>query len=545
MKKRRILIIEYKTGSTGKLSDMLSSLMYTVEKHSFRLEDITKAIEKFSPHVVIADMSLQADKNIIAKASTAQEKFRVPVIYFTEAINSRTLYQTMKTDHYGYIHTPYDENTLQTTIELALHKHKNDMSVKDNEFKYRELFNSMTSGVAVYTLEDYSTLHRLTDLNRIGEHILGVTREEVIGKPMIDILTGAKEYKLLDIINRVQETSIPEELTRAYYEDEKISGWFNRYIYKLPSGEIVHIFHDVTEQIKAEEELKTKQKELESLNLELAKTVVEETDKRKKNEQVIFEQSRFIAMGQLISGIAHQWRQPLSALGINIEDLEDAYISGELDSDYIKELTVDSMDLIKTISKTMDDLSNFFKSSNEDRVFSLNKVVAEVYSLLKARLFNSNINFILRYKLGNQTKEFFGNDLVSDISLMDEIMIEGAPAEFKQVLINTINNSIDAILKRMGQEHLTKGIINFEITSDGENVKISIEDNGTGIAPEISDKIFEPYITTKEEGTGVGLYLSKIIVEENMNGKIDVSSSENGFIVNILIPIKEIMQTNE
>ncbi len=87
------------------------------------------------------------------------------------------------------------------------------------------------------------------------------------------------------------------------------------------------------------------------LNVELAKTIVEETDKRKKNEQVLFEQSRFLAMGQMISAIEHQWRQPLSALGINIEDLEDAYISGDLDSDYIHDLTSDSMVLIKTISK--------------------------------------------------------------------------------------------------------------------------------------------------------------------------------------------------
>ncbi|PLX68715.1 MAG: hypothetical protein C0603_06060 [Denitrovibrio sp.] len=538
MKNRKVLIVEYKTDSTGNLDGELKALRYNVKKTSFKLEELGDVAKEYAPHIMIVDMSVHADKNIIAKASKAQFELSIPVIYFTEAINSRTLYQTMKTDHYGYIYTPYDESTLQTTIELALHKHKNDVSVRESEFKYKELFNHMTSGVAIYELQDFGSRYALVDINTVAEQLIGRTRDDLLSKPLTMVFLNAVQYGILDTVKRVQTTYKPETMKAHYYEDENFNGWFNNHIYKLPTGEIVHIFHEITEQLEAEKELKAKQKELELLNVELAKTVVEETDKRRKNEQVLFEQSRFLAMGQMISAIEHQWRQPLSALGINIEDLEDAYITGDLDSDYIHDLTKDSMVLIKTISKTMEDLNSFFRTSQTEEIFSIPEMLSEVYGLILSRLFNSDISFHIVYTKDDSTTEAHDKEVLNFIKKIRDFQAEGVPAEFKQVIINILNNAIDAILEKKSSstEHI-QGHISLEIDKRENDINIYIRDNGIGITHDAIGKIFEPYYTTKESGSGIGLYMSKTIIEQNMKGKLNSSPLPNGAIFTINLPL--------
>lgn len=539
MKNRKVLIVEYKTGSTGNLESALKALRYSTYRISFRLEDLRKAVDEFHPNILIVDMSVHADKNIIAKATNVQAEFTVPVIYFTEAINSRTLYQTMKTDHYGYIYTPYDESTLQTTIELALHKHKNDVSVRESEYKYKELFNNMTSGVAVYELQDFGSRYVIVDVNTSAAKMLHRKREDVINKPLNTVLKNSVQYGLMDTVKRVQESGEPASMKAHYYEDEVFKGWFNSYLYNLPTGECVHIFHDISEQIAAEKELKNKQKELEMLNVELAKAVVEETDKRKKNEQVLFEQSRFLAMGQMISAIEHQWRQPLSALGINIEDLEDAYASNDLDSEYIHDLTVDSMDLIKTISKTMEDLKTFFRTSQATEPFNVMKLLGEVLGLVYARLLNSDISFQISYTKDNSTIEAHDREILNFTNKIRDFEITGIPAEFKQVLINILNNAVDAILeKKSNTLDYFQGVISLDIEKLPDRVKIFIRDNGVGLRHDAVTKIFEPYYSTKEEGSGIGLYMSKIIIEEHLEGTINASPLPNGAIFTIDLPIK-------
>jgi signal transduction histidine kinase/AmiR/NasT family two-component response regulator len=539
MRNKKILIIEYKTGSTGKLDGELKSLRYTPRKTSFRLEDTLEVAKEFEPNIIIADMSVHADKNIIAKASLIQEQMSIPVIYYTEAINSRTLYQTMKTDHYGYIYTPYDESTLQTTIELALHKHKNDMSIKESEYKYKELFNSMTSGVAIYELQDADSKYVLADMNRAAEIILKRNRDELLKKPLMEIFSKATEFGLLDTIKRVRQTSEPAAIKAHYYEDGIFKAWFNSYIYMLPTGEFVHIFHDITEQMEAEQQLISKQKELEVLNIQLAKAVVEETDKRKKNEQVLFEQSRFLSMGKMISAIEHQWRQPLSALGINIEDLEDAHMANELDSDYIHDLTRDSMALIKTISKTMEDLKSFFRTSHAEEDFSIPQILSEVHGLILARLFNSDISFHMVLTTSDASSEVTDNDVPNFIASMKDFKTRGVPAEFKQVALNVLNNAIDAILEKKSREQgHVQGHISLELDKRDDHVNIYIRDNGIGISRENIARVFEPYYTTKQDSTGIGLYLSKIIIEEHMDGRLSASPLPSGAIFTITLPLK-------
>ncbi|TCK59792.1 ATP-binding protein [Seleniivibrio woodruffii] len=532
MKSRNIMIVESKKDATGNLEKALKGLMYGVRVIGLRSSDIAEEVKAYMPDALIVDMTVNADRNVIAKVSLIQTELSVPVIYFTEAINSRTLYQTMKTNHYGYIYTPFDEGTLQTTIELALHKFRNDTSVKESELKYRELFNNMSSGVAIYDLIEFGSKYIFTDVNNAACTLLKRDRTDLVSRPMTAVYKNAKEYGFLEALRQVQETGQPLKNEKMYYEDDVIRGWFNSYLYRLPSGSIVHIFHNITDQLEAEKQLIAKQKELELVNIELAKAVAEETDKRRKNEQIIFEQSRFMAMGQMISAIAHQWRQPLSALGINIEDLEDAYNAGELDEQYIKELTVDSMALIKTISKTMDDLSSFFRSGQEEEIFSVFRVLGEVITLQSARMKNSGVSLAFSCFAGARNLHADENNIQQVLESNDFIRLRGVPAEFKQVIINILNNAVDAIIEKESGD----GRVSLKVEEAGDRLNLYITDNGCGISGDIAERMFDPYFTTKAGGSGIGLYMSKVIVEEHMNGRLTAASMPVGTVMTISLP---------
>jgi signal transduction histidine kinase len=205
----------------------------------------------------------------------------------------------------------------------------------------------------------------------------------------------------------------------------------------------------------------------------------------------------------MIGAIAHQWSQPLNVLAINIQNLYDDAEDGKIDEKYAVKFIENNMNVIDFMSKTIDDFRNFFKIDKTKSDFSVRKSVEDMLKIQSAQLKN---HFI-------------------DVSIKgDDFVVNGYESEFKQVILNIINNAKDAIL----ENKLENGKIEIEI--DDKNRKISIKDNASGIPEDVIDRIFEPYFTTKEQGkgTGIGLYMSKMIVEKNMGGKIWVTNEDNG-----------------
>ncbi len=224
------------------------------------------------------------------------------------------------------------------------------------------------------------------------------------------------------------------------------------------------------------------------------------TSEREK-ENLLIKQSKLAAMGEMIGAIAHQWRQPLNALNINIENMEDDYNEGLVDRGYLDKFITEQTNTIQFMSKTIDDFRNFFRIDREEEVFSVKQAIDSIYRIQSAQLNNNNI--------------------LLKISGMD-FVVKGYENEFKQVILNIVTNAKDAILKNRSRG----GIIDVAL----QNSTITIRDNGGGIPKKIVDRIFEPYFTTKEqgEGTGMGLYMCKMIIEDNMGGMLEASRIENG-----------------
>ena len=242
---------------------------------------------------------------------------------------------------------------------------------------------------------------------------------------------------------------------------------------------------------KKNRELYKYSKEIELLNKSLEKRIKQEIEKNQKQQQILFQQSKLAAMGEMIGAIAHQWRQPLNTLGLNIQLLVDDYLDNKVDEKYMLNFEEKEMTIIQFMSKTIDDFRNFFIQDKEKTKFKLKDVVNEVTHLIDKQLKNHNITLIIK---------------------ADESEVEGYKNELKQVILNLINNAKDAILEK----NTPNGKIEIIVFQN----KIKIKDNAGGIPENIKNRIFEPYFTTKENGTGIGLYMSKIIIEEHMNAKL-------------------------
>lgn len=263
-------------------------------------------------------------------------------------------------------------------------------------------------------------------------------------------------------------------------------------------------------------EVKRRTEQLDQLNQGLDQKIKEEVLQRREQERLLIHQSRLAAMGEMIGAIAHQWRQPLNALGLVHQSTYMLFKAEKLSDELILRNTEKAERLINKMSSTIDDFRNFFKPNKHAEDFSLKQMIQSILDLLDAVFKNNNINFILE---------------------CDDAMIYGLQGEFSQVILNLLNNAKDALIE--------KRICNSEIKvtvkqSDQNKVVIEISDNAGGIPEVIMDKIYDPYFTTKEagKGTGIGLYMSKIIVESNMQGSLTAFNSEVGATFVITIPKK-------
>ena len=264
---------------------------------------------------------------------------------------------------------------------------------------------------------------------------------------------------------------------------------------------------------QAMEALLTKQRELENLNFSLEDRIRKAVDELRQKDQVLIHQSRMAAMGEMIGNIAHQWRQPLNALGLVVANIKDAHDYKELDATYLNQAIADSNRLIQKMSSTISDFANFFRPDKKIAAFSGLKQIRDAIALVEA--------------------SFKSNNVTIQCDTTEDVMLLGFPNEFSQVLLNLLVNAKDAIKA----SKTPNGCVVVNLTSRNGRGCITVRDNGGGIPEDIIGRIFDPYFSTKQQGSGIGLYMSKMIIEDNMNGAITARNIENGAEFIICIPL--------
>jgi len=248
-------------------------------------------------------------------------------------------------------------------------------------------------------------------------------------------------------------------------------------------------------------------KKLAQLNKDLIHKIDNEVQKNMKKDRLMMQQSRLAQMGEAISMIAHQWRQPLNTLSLITEGIYLKYNIGKLDQKSMQTFKETTQKQIKQMSNTIDDFRDFFKPEKEKIIFELKKPIYHVLTILDHILTQESIEM--------------------ELNIEEDIYISGYPNELGQVLVNIINNAKDALIENSQDK---KKIIKIDAVSKEDKVSITIEDNAGGIPDNIISNIFDPYFSTKCEknGTGLGLYMSKIIIEDHMDGYLSVSNSNSG-----------------
>ena len=260
-----------------------------------------------------------------------------------------------------------------------------------------------------------------------------------------------------------------------------------------------------------EKKLAQQRAELQYMNENLTKLVDEEVQKNRQKDKMMFAQSRQAQMGEMLAMIAHQWRQPLNAINAAVSVIDLKVKRGEFDYEMSKKITSKIEKYIQHLSATIDDFRNFFKPQKEMHTTNFELIFSKAYSLIESSLQEKNIQIQLKVK---STEQFtsYENELI-------------------QVVLNILKNAEDVLVERAVLEPI------IFVTIDGYT--ISIEDNAGGIDKMILEKIFDPYFSTKDKnGTGLGLYMSKVIIEEHCYGTLDVANGKQGARFTITLPSK-------
>jgi len=242
------------------------------------------------------------------------------------------------------------------------------------------------------------------------------------------------------------------------------------------------------------------------LNESLAERIEEAVAELREKDRILVIQGRQAVMGELISNIAHQWRQPLNMLGLLAQELPMSYKMGVFTKELLEANVARTMEIINQMSQTIEDFRSFTMPDREKVDFMVVQVITKTLSLLEEGLKAHSIKTVVEQE--------------------GDPVINGYPNEYSQVLLNILLNARDAFLATK----VDSPSIAIRVFRENGRKVVTVTDNAGGIAPEILDRIFDPYFTTKgpEHGTGIGLFMSKTIIEKHMKGVLSACNTGSG-----------------
>jgi len=329
-----------------------------------------------------------------------------------------------------------------------------------------------------------------------------------ISNPLINLQRGIKELSSGNLGKQLEIYSTDEigQLTMSFNDMSK----------ELAKTDKIKVLN--TRLQKTSQELSNAKEELETLNNSLEEKIKIEIEKNTKQQVILMQQSKLVQMGEMIENIAHQWRQPLAQINSSVLLVDTALGKDNITNDMVEEKLLEIESLTSYMSKTIDDFKNFFDANKQKTIFSIEDTIKRSYEIVKGPIIANHIDI----------KRNIDENLYCN-SYLDEL---------QQLILTLLNNAIDALQSAKIQSPE----IMIEAYLQEKNIIINIQDNGLGIDSEIISNIFEPYFTTKHksQGTGLGLYMAKMIVETALDGTLTVYNNKKGATFTICIPQGEV-----
>ncbi len=405
-----------------------------------------------------------------------------------------------------------EDETRRLVHELEVHQIELEMQNAELRHARYEMETALEKFTDLYEFAPvgYFTLDQngvINAVNLAGASLVGGVRSTLIGRHFGQLVAAEYRSVFTGFLGEVLTCQIKESCEVALTNGGSQPVIVQIEAMSTASGQEFRLaLVDITERRRIGDALIEKQWELEELNTALDTRIDQAVDELRRKDRILILQGRRAALGEMIGNIAHQWRQPLNVLGLYLQELPLAYGTAEFNRAYLEDSIGKSMQLVIHMSRTIDDFRDFFKVDKEKVLFNVNQVIGRALTLIE--------------------ESFQSQHVCVEIRSECDSLVDGYPNEYAQVIVNILMNARDALVGRA----IDNALITIRSFLDGGKTVVTVTDNGAGIAEEIIDKIFDPYFTTKgpDKGTGIGLFMSKTIIEKNMGGKLTVRNVGNG-----------------
>jgi PAS domain S-box-containing protein len=489
-KKKTILIIDDSMFIRIQLKKLFENRYYKVEAVE-NTTDALKILDTQNINLILLDIELKNENGIDflnKNKATIVDKRKIPVMIISGYIDELVTKLSIKAGAVDVLKKPYVTEEIILKVDSWIDYTRVDNELQElkesyaNISKQKESFKILLDAAMEMIFIHDKDLNIL-DVNKTAYETLGFEQKDDILYKNLSEFINEEEYQLF-LENITNKNEIKCEIDIKNIKNDTLTT-----IYKTKSTVI----------------------DLENIYIT---TMLDITELKQKETQLLH-QSRLAQMGEMISMIAHQWRQPLNTISSYNDTIKLKTILEKLDYETVMDLSKKISTQVQFLSSTIDDFRNFFKPDKDKKKTNLNKITKEVLDIIELSLKNNNIK--CKTKLNSDT-EF--------ISFENEL---------KQVIINLIKNAEDALIEK----NIKNPFISIETYTKDKNIIFEIQDNAFGIDEKIKNKIFEPYFSTKtqKDGTGLGLYMSKIIIEKHCKGKLLVENTEHGAKFTIILKV--------
>jgi len=388
-------------------------------------------------------------------------------------------------------------NLLNKELEEDIEQRKHlEYELKQSRRRFRTLFNAGVDLTFVLKKNEVDVF-TITDINDIACERLNETRETLTNSDFMMIDKTIDPDQLENLFKEMSKRGLIQyetELTSA--EGISFPVEINGHSFEFQESDyIMLIARDITERLTQKEELE-------------------------RHRAMAIYKNRMAAVGEMVANIAHQWRQPLSSLNLMLSNLEDAHETNTLDDVYFDKQILKSRNVIQKMSLIIDEFRYFFNPKGQKEYFDIEESLKQVEDMLHDRM-----------RIESVYLEILPEENLGEVF--------GYPNQLSQVLLNLLSNALDAFGDTSNSEAIgTSKRIKVGVNDNGERIELKVTDNAGGIENDKLSKLFEPYFTTKSDqgGTGIGLYMSKMIVESKFSGEISVEHTGEGLCFTINLP---------
>ena len=508
--KSTILIVDDNPQNIQVVNSVLNKNGYKKVIFATSGEDALEIVQKKLPDLILLDIMMPGidGYDVCRKIKEDERTEDIPVIFLTAKSYNEDIIKGLEAGAVDYITKPFDNEILLARVKTHLTIQYQTKLLEDaNKFLEKkvayEVSKRLQSNVKFYALYEQTSFGisfvdkngKFLEANSRISKLLGYSNDELLKLNINDLTYPDDREENTKAINKIINYSADyAELDKRCVKKDGTLVWFNTVYTRLKDSTnndnfyLASICQDITEQMKLKNELKNK-------------------------EEMMIAQSRHAAMGNMIGLIAHQWKQPLSIIGMIVNNFKIDVELGEVEDDrYIKSFN-EIENQVMYLSQTIDDFKNFFKPNKEKSFEKISNVMEHSLDLVGKSLQNNQIEVVKNY------------DCLTEINIF--------PNELMQVFINILNNSKDALLNN----DIREPKIDIDIFEDEDNIYVNISDNAGGISDDVIEKIGDLYFTTKgDSGTGLGVYMSKMIIEKQLDGKLKWENYNGGALFSIVIP---------